>query len=337
MTLRSPQTAPARTDLPWLRRRPHPQNSAPGAGTPAASGAVADFFSGRGPRPARKGQAGAATTPAQPARPASAAGGTSLDLSSSTATPAPAPAPASARAAASGPAATSGGTSLDLDRAPAAPAPERPAKPAPIKARYQPPRVAAGVPVVLTAQHPTVTLSRVQSGVGTLTIQAACSPAVGDLRLGCAFALSSGVTSVVQHASGLDLAPAESRRPVLRAVTGTQFETLTVDLRQVRDLQRAVIYAFSESGAELRWGGTVVVETFGGARVEVPLGTPAGPGVLVPLSVYNLDGELVLRAEQQLVPGPVKDACLAFGFDRITWLDDRTPLTQAAPGGPRRG
>jgi hypothetical protein len=51
------------------------------------------------------------------------------------------------------------------------------------------------------------------------------------------------------------------------------------------------------------------------------------PGaVAVPLSVYQVDGELVLRREAQGVAGTVRDACRAFGFERISWLDDRTPI-----------
>jgi hypothetical protein len=68
-------------------------------------------------------------------------------------------------------------------------------------------------------------------------------------------------------------------------------------------------------------------------RVEVPLEVPldaaSGPhpaGVLVALSVLAVDGELVLRAENELVPGALRDACTAHGFEEITWVDTQTPL-----------
>lgn len=48
--------------------------------------------------------------------------------------------------------------------------------------------------------------------------------------------------------------------------------------------------------------------------------------MLVPLSIYDVDGEIVLRNEGIVVDGPVRAAALAFGFDRITWVDDHTPL-----------
>jgi hypothetical protein len=34
----------------------------------------------------------------------------------------------------------------------------------------------------------------------------------------------------------------------------------------------------------------------------------------------------VLRAEHQLVSGAVREVARAFGYDRIAWADDRTPV-----------
>ena len=87
-----------------------------------------------------------------------------------------------------------------------------------------------------------------------------------------------------------------------------------------------IVFGFSESAQELRWGGTLIVTALGGARVELPLDLPASTGVSVFLSVYNVAGEFVLRAEMETVKGAVRDACIAYGFDRISWLDDRTPV-----------
>ncbi|MGI8665801.1 MAG: hypothetical protein ACR2N4_07205 [Jatrophihabitans sp.] len=171
-----------------------------------------------------------------------------------------------------------------------------------------------------------MTLTRLQSGVGVLQIEAACSPAVGDLRLGAAYQLRTGVSSVVQHASGVRTAPPASSRPVIIGARG-QYEQLTIDLVQVRDLDRLVIYAFSESGATLNWGGTLVLSTVGQARVDLPLDRPASAQVSVLMSLYNVAGELVIRAEMEELAGSVRDAVSAYGFDRITWLDPRTPLT----------
>lgn len=218
-----------------------------------------------------------------------------------------------------------GSSSLDLGSGSGALA-NAPFKPTPRPlAAYQPPRVKAGQALVLRQKSPTVTLTRVQSGVGALVIEAACSPAVGDLRLGVAYQLGNGSSSLVQHASGINVAPAGSRRPVILAQR-QQFEKVTIDLRQVRSLQRCLVYAYSESGGPLSWGGTLVATTFGQARIELPLDRPPSPAVAVLLSLYQVDGELVIRAENEDIAGTVRDAVVAYGYDRITWLDPRTPL-----------
>jgi len=141
-----------------------------------------------------------------------------------------------------------------------------------------------------------VTLTRIQSGVGVLRIEAACSPAVGDLRLGAAYQLTTVTSSVVQLAGGPRTAPPSGHRPVISAERG-QFEALTIDLVQSRSLQRLIVYAFSDSGSVLNWGGTLLVSTFGQARVELPLDRPPSPRVAVLISLYNIDGEFVVRAE----------------------------------------
>lgn len=182
----------------------------------------------------------------------------------------------------------------------------------------------AGQRVILTVAEPTVTLTRLQSGIGTLRFEAACSTEVGDLRLGAAYQLDSGLSSTLALPRRR-LAPPDSRRPVLVAGQD-RFAHVEVNLRQSRDLRRLVVVAFSESRSPLRWGGTLVAETFGGARVEVPLESLRGGQVAVLMSLYNVRGEFVLRAEMQTLSGDVREAARAYGYDRITWLDDRTPV-----------
>ena len=290
MSPRSPQDAPPRPDLTFLRHRGRPARV-------AASPALADYLSGHDPH--------------HPHHPPAAS--SSLDLSAPTPAPTPAPTVSS---------------SLDLSPTPSpTPTPVRAAAPRPAQqGAYQPPRARSKTTTILKPNAPTVTLNRLQSGVGALTFEAACSPAVGDLRLGVAYELAGGESSIVQHASGLLVAPPGSRRPLL-AGQRSQFERLTLDLAQVRRLRRMAVYAFSESDTALQWGGTLVVTTLGQARIDLALDRPPSPGVAVLLTVFNIDGELVIRAESELILGSVRDACLAYGFDRITWLDGRTPLT----------
>ncbi len=217
-------------------------------------------------------------------------------------------------------------SSLDLSGGGAPPPPPAPpAPPARPAFRLPPPVRIRGRAALLTLASPTVTLTRVQTGIGTLLIEAACSAEVGDLRLGAAYALRSGETSTVQHAFGNRWAPPSSRRPVI--IAGRErYEQLSVDLRQCRELERLIVFAFSESRAPLRWGGTLITTTHSGASVELPLESLQGGDVAVLMSLYNVRGEFVLRGELHTINGSIREACRAYGFERITWLDDRTPV-----------
>lgn len=308
-----PATAPPRPDLTFLRRRSKPR--------PAAPSAAADFVTGRGPHPPHAHHAPSPATPpaTPPSPPVRAPASASLDLSAPAATPAPAPVPAAPSASLD-----LSGLDLSAPAAPSRPAAAPPARPAqPALAVHRDRRLSAGQQQLLTIKTPTVTLTRVQSGVGHLDLEAVCSPDVGDLRLGAAYQLSGGETSTVQYAGGSRFAPS-SRRAVI--VSGhDQYENLRLDLRQVQRLERMAIYAFSESRTPLEWGGTLVVTTFGGARIELPLEGLHPGTVAVLLSIYNLNGELVIRAEMETITGDVRDAARAYGYDRITWRDDRHP------------
>lgn len=200
------------------------------------------------------------------------------------------------------------------------------AQPPPPPARPQPAvdwaRARPGETVILGRQQPTVRLTRIQSGVGALSIRAALPGDTGGVLLGCAYQLRSGQSALLPGPVGPSLAPPGSRRPVILA----DHLTLTLDLLQSRGIQRLVVFTYSPAGTSVSWGGTLVVRTLGGARIEVPLGRPESPGALVALSLYNIDGEFVLRAEDELVAGAARQVCAAYGFEQISWLDDQTPL-----------
>lgn len=331
--MRSPGTASPRTDLPFLRRRALPKAApaaAPVAAAPVAGGSsLSDFIAGRSSR-----TGSSSPTPPPQAPPVSAGSGLDLGLSAPSAPPAPTPPPASGgsgldlglSAPAPSPAApASAGLGLDLNLS--EPAPQPPAARAAAAPTRLPPqvRVAPGQRMVLNQDNPTMTLNRVQSGVGALEFEAAWSQGhVGDLRLGCAYQLRTG-TSTMQLSAGRGHAPAGAASPVLLAMPG-DFEKIVVDLRQVRELERMVIYAVSESGAPVQWGGTLLTRTHAQSRIEIPLESMAEGNLAVIASVYNVAGELVLRAEQWTTTGTIRDACLAFGFDTITWLDGQTPI-----------
>jgi hypothetical protein len=200
-----------------------------------------------------------------------------------------------------------------------------PASAAPQRRRRVDPRVSPGERLILTPTDPTVTLTVLQSGIGALSIEAAASADVGDLRLGAAYELDTDLQMIMQMTQGNRFAPPHSKRPVLIG-SHERFERVSVDLRQVRGLRRMIVYAFSENRKPITWGGTLVVTTFGGGRIELPLESLPGGDIAVLMSVYQVRGELVLRAEMQTLNGDVREASRAYGYDKITWLDDRTPV-----------
>jgi hypothetical protein len=255
------------------------------------------------------------TSSPAPTRTPTPSSSTSLDLDE--------PAPAPTRVAS---------TSLDLDQpAPTStparrvPAPAARAGPGSPRRQRVDARVRAGERMILTPSDPTVTLTRLQSGIGTLTIEAAASAEVGDLRLGCAYELETELQLTMQMTQGSRLAPPHSKRPILVG-SRDRFEKVALDLRQCRTLRRLIVYGFSEKRQPLTWGGTVVITTFGGGRIELPLESLPAGDIAVLLSIYQVRGELVLRAEMQSLYGDVREASRAYGYDRITWLDDRTPV-----------
>jgi hypothetical protein len=256
----SPEPAPRRTDLPYLRHRRRPATA---PADPAAA-AVAAFVGGGG----RRRSQSTADTPRH--------AGTAIGLP---------------------------GTS------PAVPAPG-----------YMPRRTSTGAATVLTPRKPTVSLDRVQSGVGSVTVEAAWSDG-HELRLGCAIRMRSGHSAVVP----VDDVP-KPDVPVALSTRG-RHQSLALDLLRARHLDRLIVFAVLHRPLAPAWNGTLVVTTFGGTRIEVPVERAPGPGVAVLLSLYNVAGEMVLRAEREHVHGTLRDACSAYGFNWIAWLDGHTPLT----------
>ncbi|MEV0458198.1 hypothetical protein, partial [Catellatospora methionotrophica] len=199
-------------------------------------------------------------------------------------------------------------------------------RPGPAASRVPPAaRAWSGTHTILTPRAPTVTLTRLQTGVGSLTFTAMCSDLVGDLRLGCAYQLRSGHTSTLLDADGAGSAPQGSPRPVITGKRDRHAQ-LSIDLRQCRQIERLIIFGYSPSATELSWGGALVVSTQGHAKIELPIDAAPSRGVCVFLSLYNVRGEFVLRSEMDAVSASVRDACLAYGFDRISWLDANTPV-----------
>ncbi len=210
-------------------------------------------------------------------------------------------------------------------RRPSAPAAAAPASrdltPAPAPPRRLVPlrRTAPHGPLQLTAESPTAVLTRVQSGVGTMTVAARWSrPAIG--RLIVAYQLDNGDQRLFTPPDG----PLVTADCLLLDHRGSH-AVLTIDLLHVRTLTRVLLAVVPVDPAGALTGA-LVSTTYGGARIDQPVSIPAPAGVAVLATIHNMDGELVLRAEWDAIGRSLQDACDAYGYDRVTWLDPATPL-----------
>jgi hypothetical protein len=212
-----------------------------------------------------------------------------------------------------------GGDLLDLAPAPAVEQP-RSRRP-PTRRRLAPARrVTLNQPLTLTPELPTVVLTRLQSAVGTLETTFYWSQPVGG-RLLVAYQKKSREIRIATPTSDpvddLDCFRLDHRHKDTR---------LSWDLLHVRDIDRLML-ATGVGPSAHPVTGVLTLVTHSGARIEVPtVSLPQSGGVTVLVTIYNVDGELVIRAEHDKINGTLKTACAAYGYDRLTWIDDYTPV-----------
>ncbi len=93
----------------------------------------------------------------------------------------------------------------------------------------------------------------------------------------------------------------------------------------MRRLRRALLYGYSPSISVLTWNGLVVGTLHDGTRLELPFALPPLSGTVALLSIYAVEGELVLRSELEPYAGPPEAAALAYGY-RHGWVEGRVPV-----------
>lgn len=168
---------------------------------------------------------------------------------------------------------------------------------------------------MLDESHRVVHLTRIQSAAGKLTV----SPALGageHLDLACAMQTREHGESIVL--STLNRQGPDPRRPLVRC--GGQ--GVEVDLRRIHSFIRLLVIGITPQLP----GGTLVVTTYGGSRMEIPLPTTRTLGAQALLTAYVVQGRLVLRAELDPFSGTLQQVCGAYGYSDLTWRDAATPL-----------
>ena len=274
--------------------------------------------------------------PAQPSAAQAEAPSLSLDLGAPT--PAPSQPPSTPASPPPAGAPDLGSLSLDLDApAPAAPTAaslavpslslDRDSAPVPTTAvapaaparRYPPlpdslngfPRLPAGSTHIPGRDMPDVAaLSRIQSGVGLLRFSLD-TPSTG-LTLGCVYETTAGVTAVARRG---DTAP----NPLLALSPSGH---VLLNLRKVRALRRFLVYVSAKNPQSV-WAGVGAAALADGARLHFPVEYPTAHESMVMCTGYAVDGQIVLRAEQDHQDVPLRTLCEAYGFTRLAWRDDR--------------
>ncbi len=283
------------TEFGFLRARrrtpvaPPPVPAAPSAPATSTNSAVSDFLSGRSVRPGREPSGGfdPEAPPSASSAPATSGAADLLDLSSPT--PSASPAPSTGRFMPL--------TNHDLGL----------------------PTIEEGERRILTVDDPVVHLTRMQSSAGGLEIQA-FTPAPNQLLLGCAFETSDQLESIVLP--GLHPQGPDPRSPIFRSTP----QGVSVNLRAVTQIARFFVIGLPQTGNRSMPGGTLVLTTYGGSRMEVVLDTSATYGAKALLTGYVVEGRIVLRAEHDPFSGTLQQVAGVYGYDQMTWRDPFTPL-----------
>ena len=341
------------------RRREQPQAASRPASNGSSASPVADFLTGRAARPGRdapSAQSPVADRPAAQSNP--------LDLSRPE-TPAPAPSPPQPQASSAGrnpldlggsdptpPSRPSAPRSNPLDLGGSEQRVEQRVEPpsrntpvptsnnlldlsgpsgsAPVPAstgRFAPlvnhelglPTLDEGERRILTVEDPVVHLTRMQSSAGALEFTAATAQP-NQLLLGCLFETVDQRESIVLP--GMRPQGPDPHSPIFRSTT----QGVTINLRGIKRAARFFVIGLPQTSDRSMPGGTLVVQTYGGSRLEVVLDRSATFGAKALITGYVVEGRIVLRAEHDPFSGTLQQVAGVYGYDQMTWRDPFTPL-----------
>lgn len=173
------------------------------------------------------------------------------------------------------------------------------------------PRMGDGEQKIFSENWPqVVALTRAQSGVGLLEISLAATPG-----LMLSLWVEDSEKRIFRVASGMQTQEFAAVSP-----TGSIF----LHLRHSERLRRALVVVTAQSPATL-WEGALTT-TIRRAKITASLERATPCENFVPLSILQVEGELVLRFENAFQDSPLRDVLESFGYREITWKNNRTPL-----------
>jgi len=144
-----------------------------------------------------------------------------------------------------------------------------------------------------------VTMSRLQSAVGSLTI---------DVRpagtISCIWELADGISGIISEWTGVRASPEFGKRPLIQLRKGQ----LMVGLRHISQLRRLLVVVSGPVPDDAPQ--SVVLAMHDGATIE---SAHSGTQAIVAVAGYQVGGELVIRREARSLPS-ISDAAAAYGF-----------------------
>lgn len=176
------------------------------------------------------------------------------------------------------------------------------------------PELAPGAALVLGEGGipPVVGLSRAQSGIGSMSVRMEAPG--GGLVLGLLAEDTDGVQAVIGPAS----------EPFPIAALHPSGHVL-INLRRVRELRRVLIFVTAKSPRSV-WQGLITATLPSGTKAHTSLTFPEPGENAAAFSILVVDGHLVLRAERDHRDIPLRVLARAYGYSRIAWVNDRTPV-----------
>jgi len=187
----------------------------------------------------------------------------------------------------------------------------------------------------LADDHPATAWTAEKRGSGSLTVTLRWTPLTtrtglprpSDLQLGCLWQSLDGSAGVLQTLGGATSAPgagAAGRRVLaLTPRDEREGQKMFVDLRALATFKRFFVFAYGLHGAP-EWDllrPELTVESRTGENLEIRLGeAPAGARTCVVASFHIAQDDLVIRRENDFLPGPQAEAAARYG-----WVLDWTP------------
>lgn len=173
------------------------------------------------------------------------------------------------------------------------------------------PRIGDGEQKIFSENGPqVVALTRAQSGVGLLEVSLTATPGLM-----------------------LSLWVEDSEKRIFRVASGMQTQefaavspsgSIFLHLRHGERLRRALVVVTAQSPATL-WEGALSA-SLRRAKITASLERATSCENFVPLSILQVEGGLVLRFENSFQDSPLRNVLESFGYNEITWKNNRTPL-----------